>query len=99
MKNKRRSTMLEKSATAVQTAPSRPPVKAGKTKSISERIERMYGAISRRAFELFERDGRVDGHDVSHWLEAEKEFLLPVQISMKETGREFVVRAEVPGFT
>jgi HSP20 family protein len=36
---------------------------------------------------------------VSHWLEAEKEFLLPVQISMKEIGREFVVRAEVPGFT
>jgi HSP20 family molecular chaperone IbpA len=91
--------MLEKSANAVQTASSRPPVKAGQTKSISERIERMYDAISRRAYELFERDGRVDGHDVGHWMEAEKEFLLPVQIGMEEADREFVVRAEVPGFT
>ena len=91
--------MLEKSAAAVQTAPSRPLVKTGKTVSISERIERLYDAISRRAFELFERDGRVNGHDVNHWLEAEKEFLLPVQIGMEETGNEFVVRAKVPGFT
>lgn len=91
--------MLEKSAAAVQTAPSRLPVKAGKTVRISERMERLYDLISRRAYELFERDGRVHGHDVSHWLEAEKEFLLPVQTSTEETGREFVVRAEVPGFT
>ena len=91
--------MLEKSAAAVQTAPSRPPVKAGKTELISERIQRLYDAISRRAYELFERDGRVHGLDEKHWLEAEKEFLLPVQTSMEETGRKFVVRAEVPGFT
>ena len=91
--------MSEKSAAAVQTAPSRPPVKAGKTESISERIERLYDTISRRAFELFERDGRVDGHDLRHWLEAEKEFLHPVQIRMEETDGEFVVHAEVPGFT
>ena len=91
--------MLEKSATAVQTAPSRPPVRAGKTESITERIDRLYGAISRRAYELFERDGRVDGNDVRHWLDAEKEFLHPVHVNMKETDGEFVVRAEVPGFT
>jgi HSP20 family protein len=91
--------MSEKSATGVQAAPSRPPVKAGKTESISERIERLNETISRRAFELFERDGRVDGNDVRHWLEAESEFLLPVQTSMEETDGEFVVRAEVPGFT
>jgi len=91
--------MLEKSAAAAQTAASRPLVKASKSESISERIERIYDAISRRAFELYERDGRVDGHDLSHWLEAEKEFLLPVQTSLEETEGEFVVRAEVPGFT
>ena len=91
--------MLEKSAAAVQTAPSRPPVKAGKTESLTERIDRLYEAISRRAFELFERDDRADGHDVRHWLEAEKEFLHPVPINMEETEGEIVVHAEVPGFT
>ena len=91
--------MLEKSAAAVQTAPSRPPVRAGKPESISDRIERLKDAISRRAYELYERDGRTDGNDVRHWLEAEKEFLHPVDVNIEETDAEFVVRAEVPGFT
>ena len=91
--------MLEKSAAAVQTATSRPPVRAGKPESLSERIRRLNDAISRRAFALFERDGRADGNDVRHWLEAEKEFLHPVHVDLKETAGEFEVRAEVPGFT
>jgi HSP20 family protein len=91
--------VIEKSAAAVQTAPSRPPVRAGKTESITERIERIYDNISRRAYDLFERDGRKDGNDVRHWLEAEKEFLYPARVSMEETETEFEVRAEVPDFT
>jgi HSP20 family protein len=91
--------MLEKSATAVQTAPSRPPVRSGNAESLTERIERINDAISRRAYELFERDGRVNGNDVRHWLEAESEFLHPVYAHLEETEGEFVVRAEVPGFT
>jgi HSP20 family protein len=91
--------MVEKSAAAVQSAPSRPLVKPNKTESISERIEHIYDAISRRAYELFERGGRVHGLDKDHWLEAEKELFLPVQTSLEETEGEFVMRAEVPGFT
>jgi hypothetical protein len=30
-------------------------------------------AIARRAFELWERRGRQDGHDVDDWLTAERE--------------------------
>ena len=91
--------MLEKSAAAVQAAPSRPPVKAGKTESLTERANRLFEAISRRAFELFERDGRADGNDVRHWVDAEKEFLHPVRINLEENEAEIVVHAEVPGFT
>ncbi|MBZ5699501.1 MAG: Hsp20 family protein [Acidobacteriia bacterium] len=91
--------MPEKPAAAVQTAPSRPPVKAAIPKSIFERMNHLYDTISRRAFELFEKDGRVDGHDLNHWLEAEREFLHPVHIRMEETDAEFVVHAELPGFT
>jgi HSP20 family molecular chaperone IbpA len=91
--------VVEKSAAAVQTAPSRPPVRAGKAESITERIERMRDTISRRAYELFDRDGRADGNHLRNWLEAESEFLHPVHVNLEETDGEFVVRAEVPGFT
>jgi HSP20 family protein len=91
--------MLEKSAAAVQTARSRTPVRAGSSESMTERIERLYAAISRRAYELFERDGHVHGKDVSHWTTAEREFLQPVTVSMEQTEGEIVLRAEVPGFT
>jgi HSP20 family protein len=91
--------MPEKSAAAVQTAPASPPVVTGKMESVTERINRIYDTISRRAFELFERDSRMDGNDVRHWLEAEKEFLHPVHLHLEETDEDIVVRAEVPGFT
>lgn len=91
--------MPEKSTAAVQTATSRPPVRAARVKNISERIDRLYDTISRRAFELFEKDGRVHGHDISHWLEAEREFLHPVHIRMENTDGGFAVYAELPGFT
>jgi HSP20 family protein len=90
--------MTEKSAAAVQPAPSRPPVKAVSSESISERIERLYEAISRRAYELFERDGRVHGNDVRHWTEAEREFLQPLAVKIEQTEGEIVLHAEVPGF-
>lgn len=93
--------MSEKSVptTAVQTVASQPAVTKGATETVSERIGRVYDAVARRAFELFERDGRADGHALRHWLEAEKNFLHPVHVSIKEGKDEFSVRAEVPGFT
>jgi HSP20 family molecular chaperone IbpA len=91
--------MSDKSAAAVQTAPSRPPVKAARIESSLEQMDHLYEAISRRAFELFEKEGRVDGHHMRHWLEAERELLHPVHIRMEETDGEFLVRAELPGFT
>ena len=91
--------MFEKSAAAVKTAPSHPPVKAEKIERNLERMEHLYDAISRRAFELYESDGRVDGHHLRHWLEAEREILHPVHMRLEETDGEFVLNAELPGFT
>jgi HSP20 family protein len=91
--------MPEKSASAVQTATSRPPVKAAKIEGSLERMEHLYDTISRRAFELYEKEGRVDGHDLRHWLEAERELLHPVHMKLEEAEGEFVVQAELPGFT
>lgn len=34
--------------------------------------------VSNRAYELFDQDGRLDGNDVSHWLQAEHELTAPL---------------------
>jgi hypothetical protein len=37
-------------------------------------------AVARRAYEIYERNGRVDGHDRDNWLQAEYELVhLPLQ--------------------
>lgn len=42
-------------------------------------LDQFNDLVSRRAYELFDRNGRSDGNDVAHWLQAEKELaaLLP----------------------
>ena len=91
--------MTVKSAAAAQTAPSRPLIKTGKTENLIERLNRIRDTFAHRAYELFERDGHVEGNDVRHWLQAEKELLLPVALTVKETESDIVVQAEVPGFS
>jgi HSP20 family protein len=58
-----------------------------------------FEAISRRAFEIFDSNGRLDGHDVEDWFKAEKELFHPVHFEMTETDDSISVRAEVPGFS
>jgi HSP20 family protein len=91
--------MPEKSAIAVQPALSRPLVKETKTEPLLERMDRLYNTIAQRAFELFERDGKVEGRHLDHWLEAERELLHAVHVRVEETATEILVQAEVPGFT
>jgi hypothetical protein len=43
------------------------------TSSISSPTQVSADAISRRAYELWEADGRPDGSDLQHWLQAERE--------------------------
>ncbi len=55
--------------------------------------------MTQRAFDLFERNGRIHGHDLEDWLVAEAELLTPVLLELSETDTELIVRADVPGFT
>jgi HSP20 family protein len=63
-----------------------------------DRMREMQEAISRRAFELFEKGGRVFGRDLDNWFKAESELLHPVNISIEDTDEGLKVEAEVPGF-
>jgi HSP20 family protein len=54
--------------------------------------------ISRRAYELFELRGSVDGYDREDWLQAESEVLLNVPVDVVETESGLTIHASVPGF-
>lgn len=67
--------------------------------AINNRMNELYDTIARRAFELFEGDGRVLGRDLDHWFKAEGELLHPAHVQIRESSDAVIVDAEVPGFT
>jgi HSP20 family protein len=54
--------------------------------------------IAKRAYEFFAESGFTNGHDRDDWFKAEREFLKPVALDVKDSKDEFVVTANVPGF-
>ncbi len=74
-------------------------VKQLEQETLADRANEIWGAIARRAYEMFEGSGCECGHEVEHWLKAEAEFLRPVPIEVQESGSAFTMRAEIPGFT
>jgi HSP20 family protein len=89
--------MTAQSATAMQTTKGSAPVKHGVGDALTQ-FDRIYDSIARRAFELFEGNGRWFGHEMDDWFRAESEMLHPLPLAVKELDDEFTVRAEVPGF-
>lgn len=89
--------MPEKSL-AVRRAGEPSTIKPVKFESVLERMDEVFNRITKRAFEIFERNGRIFGHELDDWLKAEREFLHPVHIQLAESGESLNVQAEVPGF-
>ena len=90
--------MTAQSATAMQTTKESVPVRKS-TGDLLTQFDRVYDSIARRAFELFEQNGRWFGRDLDDWFRAEAEILHALPLELKETDGDFTVRAEVPGFT
>jgi HSP20 family molecular chaperone IbpA len=91
--------MTEQTAAAVQRAPAQSAaVRVVEPQALIDRINQVYQAIARRAFEFFESEGGAPGRDVEHWLQAEAELLRPVPVNVAETDDALTVQAEVPGF-
>jgi HSP20 family protein len=95
---KERNIMPEKSL-ATQPVREITPFKFEEVEKVFDRLQTIYDSIARRAFDLFESNGRIFGHDLEDWFKAEKELLHPVHISISETEGQFQVKAEVPGFS
>ena len=59
-------------------------------------LEEFRRLVSKRAYELFEQLGRVDGDDISHWLRAENELCVPLP-EVQQSGAWYAVSAPVVG--
>lgn len=90
--------MTEK-VTAAQTALAPVPAKTMEPQNVFEQFERIYGSIARRAFEIFDSNGRILGRDLEDWFQAGSEPLHPFKVNMSETDAQLTIHAEVPGFT
>jgi HSP20 family protein len=91
--------MSPQAATAKQPAKAPVAVKQSATGDVFDRIQQIYDSIARRAFEIFDNNGRWLGHDLEDWFRAESELLHPVHLEMAESDDNLTVRAEVPGFS
>ena len=85
--------------TAVQQARAPVPVQQSATSDVFQQIQQTYDVIARRAFEIFNDNGRWLGHELEDWFRAESELLHPVHLEMAESDDNLTVRAEVPGFS
>jgi HSP20 family protein len=83
-------------ATATQMAPV--PAKAIERQDVFERFNQIYNSIARRAFDIFDNNGRSFGHELEDWFKAESELLHPVHVRMAESDDALTLEAEVPGF-
>jgi HSP20 family protein len=63
-----------------------------------DRFEQVYDSIARRAFEIFDNNGKWFGRELDDWLKAESELFHPVHLEIAESEENLSVRAEVPGF-
>lgn len=75
------------------------PVTITPVENLMDRIDKMSQAITRRAYEIFEGNGRRCGHHLEDWCQAEMDMLHPVYVNIAEVEDSLEVKAEVPGFS
>ena len=68
-----------------------------KKDSILDEVEKVKDQITKRAYEIFEGEGREGGHDLEHWLQAERELVWAPPMEVEESDREVKVKISTPG--
>jgi HSP20 family protein len=91
--------MTPQTGTATQTAKTTAIAKPTGTENALDRMQQAFDSIEKRAFDIFNNNGRWFGHDLSDWLQAESEVFHPIHLEIAETDDALSVHAEVPGFT
>ena len=68
-----------------------------KTSSVFDEVNEIQERITRRAYEIFERNGGVFGRELDNWLEAEEELLWKPSIELREKDGELLLEAALSG--
>jgi HSP20 family protein len=66
--------------------------------AVSDTMNAFSESIARRAFEIFQDRGQVDGQDLNDWFHAEAELFHIAHLCVFESDDALAVCAEVPGF-
>jgi len=90
--------MAEKIPTIQRTDEKPAAIQPVKFENLAEQVNKMFETVAQRAYEIFERNGRIFGRDLDDWFRAEMELLHPVHVQITESSEELEVKAEVPGF-
>lgn len=91
--------MATEAGTAVKRVEQPNLPRTTRTESLLDNVDEIFGSIARRAFNIFESNGRTFGYDLDHWFRAESELLHPVHLTLTESPDTLEVKAEVPGFS
>ena len=75
------------------------PITITPVENLMDRVNKLSQAITQRAYEIFEGNGRRFGHDLEDWFKAEMDMLHPVHVIITEAEDSLEVKAEVPGFS
>lgn len=90
-----------KSQQAMETLPEAPsparPIFVEAEKLI-EQMKEFSESVAHRAYEYFQERGGELGHELEDWVHAESELMVSVAVEIKESEKQVVVRAQVPGF-
>jgi hypothetical protein len=62
-----------------------------------QRETEIHRMIARRAYELFERRGRVPNHETDDWVQAESELVYPCCHDLKESAEAITLHVDLPG--
>jgi HSP20 family protein len=92
---KKRKTIMGEATAVKRAEEATTPIKFG---SLLDQMEDVFSAISRRAYELFDSNGRAFGREWEDWFQAERELLHPVHVAIEESDASLQIKAEVPGF-
>lgn len=70
-----------------------------RSRGLSVEAKELFDAIAKRAHEIFESKGRVRGHDLDNWLQAETELFGQTLVSVKDSPESLTVLADMRNFT
>lgn len=68
-------------------------------RSLSDAFSEVQEQIRERAYQLFLDRDSGQGNPVSDWLEAQAEFVTPVELVLKEQKKNIVVEGDLKGFS